>query len=310
MSQNQEMQAILESINSNIDKFAQVCQMVEINAQKNPFAKQNMANSSAFIDSFKNTSVAMDKLINQAQSTDLGDKFTIWFGWFDKELKSVKAKKSELLEKRNVRNYVYKRHEWHYRGYYNIIDNIFVIMNQVLGVANYAVNQALRGVDYKSIDDICAGYYTQTIDRNIADYLWGKKPGALASSLQAILLGDGYKVVVRKVNFQDDMSISDMIEYAERLHEINFGYWEKQNKKEIERVKDQVNAILKDFNDMAKRNPKHVKFVARHIKVATSYIALLIGKMHEFSKTDIGSLQIISKELISILNGLLDYKGE
>lgn len=310
MSQDKEMQAILESINSNIDKFAQVCQMTEINAQKNPFAKELASNSSAFIDSFKNTSVGMDKLVKQAQSTDLGDKFTIWFGWFDKELKSINAKKSELLEKRNVQGYTYKRHIWNYKYYKNIGDNILIITNQVLGVAHYAINQAMRGVDYKTIDDICTDYYKGTIDRNIANYLWGKNPGALTKALEAVLIGDGQKVVILKMNFKDDMSISEMIEWAEELHEINFTAWAKHNERYTKGLKEEIDSILKDFNDLAKRNPKHVKFAARHVKIAAAYVAILVGKMKEFLNTDMKCLQVVSKETVDILNGLLKYKGE
>lgn len=304
-----DTEVALEALNHNLDRFSKLLTAIDINTQRNPLAKQVMVNSDEFIDSFAGTVVNLTGIIKNAQSTSFGDKLIQWFGIFDKELKSVKARRSELLAKKDVQNYTYKRHTWHYRYLSNMPENIFTIMDMCLNTVIFAINQSNNGRPQKEIDNIIADFYKRTIDPNIDSYLFGKKKGALYKNVVATLIGDGYNEKVVTVNFKDEVDISTLIDWAEDLCKIDFNFYKKDWGNRVNEINGSVKDILNKLNTQAKANPKNAAFCTRHLKVCSSYLAMLVGKLQEFADADTKSFKTVTEEIIKILQGLLDYKG-
>ena len=62
---------------------------------------------------------------------------------------------------------------------------------------------------------------------------------------------------------------------------------------------------------MNKSNNAGAKTIgAKYIKNCTTYLALFCSKLDEFYEADLESLKIVYTEMVKVLNGLYDYKGE
>ena len=308
-----EIDLALEAFNKAAKEFTKLTVNSEIALQRNPLAVKNTVNSDKFYESYSKMTTNLDSIIKSAQSTSITDKFVIWFGIFDKELKALKTKKSLLLAKMHVQNYTYKRHLWNYStsASNNVADNIFGVMNQVMSVTNYAITAARENIlAPHEIDTLVLAYYRTTIDPNISSYLFGHQKGEMSKKLRAHWIGNGLDEKIITVNFQDDMSISEMMDMAEMFHEIDWEARKDLGKAIIKDTKAQIDSIMANMNLAVKSNPKIAPVCTKHIKVCASYMALLVTKLNEYDESDYHCFKTIGDEIISILKGLESYKGE
>ena len=307
---SQETQVLLESIMSSLNKNHELITMAKFNELKHPDAMVSTLSSEPYLTNNATMTVALDKLVNKAQSTSIKDSFTSWFGWFDNNIPQLNAKRSDLLAKKNVQNYTYKRHIWNYQSSQWFFDACIYVINGVLNVTSYTLDPNVQAkVDAKLIDNEVNAYYEDTVNPFIDRYLFGRKKGVAKERIIGIMIGDGFKEVTKKMNFKDDVSISDMLDMAEYLNEVNAKDDFHISEGAIKDIRAQVDKIIKRFMDQSKHSQDKA-LTTKYIKVCITYVAMMIDKMNECNTADYYSFSIIGTEIINILQGLLDYNGD
>lgn len=311
MAQIDTMEILVENAGKSLDAFTTKVAELDILAQKNPAFNLTPTYNQEFNLNYGKMEGDMLKIIKQAQSITLSDTMTSWFGWFDHEIKALKVKKSELLAKRNVKNYTYKRHIWNYHYIDAIVHNIFSFIGSALNGAAFALNNSsFTKYSEKDLNNILGDHFRQ-LDNNIDRYLFGKKPNILKNRIIGSLLGDGFKPVIINKNFQDEHSISTLIDLVESFDNIS---WQQRKNYMIASLKDvqaQINDILKNFKAVAgSKSSKAKDFCNKWIKICTSVIGLLMKKYNEFIDADNFSLKTQCTEIYNVLKGLLEYTGD
>ena len=306
----EQYEVVIESINKNMDILQRLSQSAEIGSQTNPLAFKKIQDSEEYINAFKNVNTGMHDLVAKcAQSTTFSDTLLSWFGIFNQDLKFIKAKRSELIAKKDVQEYTYERHYWNYTYLANVKNNILELITRCFNALSFALDNAeKKAYPLKEIDTIIADYYRDCIDCEIDRLLYGKKKGLLKERITAYLIGDGIKPVVKKMNFKDEISISTLIDLGNSWADLNFEYFAKMDKAYVADLKNKIKSITDDIRTLSK-NPSHADFAAKHVKMANAHIALLLSKLEEFLSADLFSFKTVTSELISILKGLYEYKG-
>lgn len=306
----EQYEVVIESINKNMVILQRLSQSAEIGSQTNPLAFKKIQDSEEYINAFKNVNTGMHDLVAKcAQSTTFSDTLLSWFGIFNQDLKFIKAKRSELIAKKDVQEYTYERHYWNYEYLANVKNNILELITRCFNALSFALDNAERqAYPLKEIDAIVSDYYRDCIDCEIDRLLYGKKKGLLKERITAYLIGDGLKPVIKKMNFKDEISISTLIDLGNSWADLNFEYFAKMDKAYVADLKNKIKSITDDIRRLSK-NPSHADFAAKHVKLANAHIALLLSKLEEFLSADLFSFKTVTSELISILKGLYEYKG-
>ena len=252
----------------------------------------------------------IEKLTTKARADRLSDIITRTFGLFDEEMTELGAKKSELLAKDNVKNYKYKHHIWR-AGWYSVeYDNIFAVINHVLYMTRIVVDKNSRSCSAKFIQEEVDKEYKAKIDGYIETRLCGWTNGAYAKYLKACMLGDCKKEVVKEFNFQDDWSISDMLDWERKVTKEILDRNKKLEVADLKDMRAQIKDIIKKFHDYAKLDPGNAKIYGAEIKRCIKYTTFLCGRLDEFLDATFYSLQTQRDEIHKVLKGLLEYNGD
>lgn len=308
---DQNTQILLESIISHIDKNKELVNMAKFSDIPHANAIANTITSSDYVKNSEAINAGLERLISKAQSTNISDKFTNWFGWFDHEIPELNAKRSELLAKKDVQNYTYTRHYWAYQDISWFWNNVISCINGILNITSYVtdpkVNEQLDG---KLLDKEVDTYYSEVINPYIDQHLFGKKKNAARDRLIGMLVGNGLTEATKKMNFKDDITISAMLDMAESLHDFNLKGESKITEGEIKDIKAQIDGIMAKFNSTVKNSVRDPKIAAKWLKVGIQYIAIMMDKLYEWNNAEYYSLNIIGSEILKVLKGLLKYQGK
>ena len=241
----EQYEVVIESINKNMDILQRLSQSAEIGSQTNPLAFKKIQDSEEYINAFKNVNTGMHDLVAKcAQSTTFSDTLLSWFGIFNQDLKFIKAKRSELIAKKDVQEYTYERHYWNYTYLSNVKNNILELITRCFNALSFALDNAeKKAYPIKEIDTIISDYYRDCIDCEIDRLLYGKKKGLLKERITAYLIGDGITPVVKKMNFKDEISISTLIDLGNSWADLNFEYFAKMDKAYIADLKNKIKSI-------------------------------------------------------------------
>ena len=249
------------------------------------------------------------------QSTSIFDKITISFGLFDEDVKELNTKKSILLKKINVKNYMIKPIELHpiysYGSSTEMLNSCYqFIYEGFVYYANRVFNE--HRDDYKD----CIKKYSDEYTKELAPYLakhFGKvyTNNAIYKRFLFASVGDGSKIKYKDINFQKDyFRLQDRID-----HINNF-----MNKTDAKDVYEHLGASMEDFNV---RFGRMVKDIATQLHTKEQIAAInTLGKMalSEFKIVDQYYLQVtlafldmitlIRTDSLKICKGLLAYTGE
>ena len=309
-----EFTIIMESLNKKIENLEMIT--VQSKGRMNPVLTNNIEANPVYAQNLAGANNDIEKLAKSLQSISFGDKLTLWLGLFDKSYKDLVAKKSDILKKldSDIKGYTYDRHWWNYvyRRYY--VDNIFYMINNILGNTQYMVRNlsGKSAADLKSFDTEVSTYY-KWVDDVFEKYLHGKKKGALKTAIFNNNLGDGYQVRMhKKLNMQDDpVQLRDCFDFIEAIQEVDFVSARKFDKAAIKDLENKIKSIITDFNTLNKQNNASAKtYGVKYIKTCNTYVGLLCTKLDEFYNADIDTLKTEYDEMVKVLNGLYNYKGE
>ena len=252
----------------------------------------------------------IEKLTTKARADRLSDIITRTFGLFDEDMTELGAKKSELLAKDNVKNYKYKHHIWR-AGWYSVeYDNIFAVINHVLYMTRIVVDKNTRSCSAEYIKEEVDKEYKVKVDGYIETRLCGWTKGAYAKYLKAEMLGDGKKEVIKEFNFQDDWSISDMLDWERKVTKDILDREKKFETANMKDVREQIKGIVKSFHDYAKLDPGNAKLYAEEIKRCIKYTAFLCSRVDEFLDATFYAFNTQRDEIHKVLKGLLEYNGD
>jgi hypothetical protein len=124
------------------------------------------------------------------------------------------------------------------------------------------------------------------------------------------MLGDGKKEVIKEFNFQDDWSVSDMLDWEQKITKDAL---ESNKKVDLAVVKDnreKLKKIMKDFHDMASTDKGNAKLYADEIKRCVKYTTYLTMRLDEFMNATYRCMTIQRDEIHKVLKGLLEYNGD
>ena len=252
----------------------------------------------------------IEKLTSKARADKFSDILTRTFGLFDEEMTELGAKKSELLAKDNVKNYKYKHHIWN-AGWYSVeYDNIFEVINHVLYMTRIVVDKNTRSCSAQFIKEAVDKEYKEKVDGYIETRLCGWTAGAYGKYLKGVMLGDGKKEVVKEFNFQDDWSISDMLDWERHVTKDILERNKKLETADIKDVREKIKNIIKSFHDYAKYDPGNAKIYGAEIKRCIKYTSFLCSRLDEFLDATFYGLSTQREEIHKVLKGLLDYNGD
>lgn len=253
---------------------------------------------------------AVDKLSSRASANKFKDHLTRTFGVFDDDLTELNAKKSELLAKDGVKNYTYKHHIWH-AGWYGVeIDNIYTLINNILNMTRVVVDKNVRNTSAAYIKERVDEEYKSKVDGYIETRLCGWAKGAYEKYLLAHMLGDGNKEVVKEFNFQDDWSISDMLDWEQKMTKDVIDNGRKIETAQVKDVREQLKGIIKRFHDYANADKANAKIYAAEIKRCIKYTTYLCMRMDEFVNATFKGFTVQRDEIHKVLKGLLEYQGD
>ena len=268
-------------------------------------------NNEFFIKTFGNFSDHMNKLVKSAQSSTFSDKITKWTCLFDEKLEFINAHRSELLSKKDVKNYTYKRHIWRYEYREDIREAIFSTMNNCIATVNFAINALRDGYTHEEVDNVISDYYRTRIDSCINTFLYGTKKGELDKRIKGLLLGDGFKEVIITMNFQNEVSISTLIDLANKTAGNDWKYIAEKEAADVKDIEIQIKDILKRLNiELKKSNPKDAKYITKHLKTCSIYLGILVMKIKEFQESNLYCFKTFVTEVSDILKGLYEYDGD
>lgn len=302
-----EYEVALEGLNKNIKNLEFIA--VQSKGKANPV--YNMQADPIYLHNMGQANTEIEKFAKSLQSIGLGGKLTVWFGLFDKDYKDLKAKKSEILKKLNVKGYTYDRHWWNYYYRKYMVDNVFYMINNMLGNTQWAI-KALMQQSANDVETQMKSYYAW-VEEIINKHFAGKGKGKLKSTVMALNLGDGFQVRThKKINLQDDpVQMADIFDFIEAIQKVDFTTERRFDKAAIKDLEGKLKSIIGDFNVLNKSNNAGAKTIgAKYIKNCTTYLALFCSKLDEFYESDLESLKIVYTEMVKVLNGLYDYKGE
>ena len=253
---------------------------------------------------------ALDKLSSRASANKFKDLMTRTFGVFDDEMTELNAKKSDLLAKDGVKNYTYKHHIWN-AGWYGVeLDNIYNLINHILYMTRVVVDKNTRETSAAYVKEEVDKEYKANIDGYIETRLCGWGNGAYEKYLLAHMLGDGKKEVIKEFNFQDDWSISDMLDWEQKITKDVIENGKKMEMAQVKDVREQLKKIIKDFHDYASADKANAKLYAAEIKRCIKYTTFLCMRMEEFMNATFKGFTVQREEIHKVLKGLLDYNGD
>ena len=251
-----------------------------------------------------------DKIVNKATSNTISDFFTKVFGVFDSQMTELGAKRSELLRKDHVKNYTYKHHIWHAFFNANEFRNLIIMIKNVLYCTEIVINKNARDCSAQAAKEWADDAYKNVIDGFIETKICGWSKGAYEKDIRVWLLGDGKKEVIKEYNFQDDWSISDMLDWEAYVRKEYLASKERYQDAAVKDFRDQIKRIIKDFNMLIKVDKANAKIYAREIKRCIKYTNLFLDKMNEFNKATFYCLNTQRDEIHKVLKGLLEYQGD
>ena len=307
MFENKSYEYTRDAVLEAVDAFANTMLMQQIAADKGKIAigdPLGTAKQFSIIDD------GIERLSSKARANSFKDIITRTFGLFDSDMTELNAKRSDLLAKDHVKNYTYKHHIWR-AGWYSVeYDNIFFLINQVLNVTRNVVDKNTRDCSAQYIKERADEYYKAKVDGYIETRLCGWKKGAYANFLRINMLGDGKKEVVREFNFQDDWSITDMLNWEQKITKDLLDHGKKIDEANIKDIRSQLKEIIKRFHDYASTDKENAKIYAAEIKRCIKYTTLLVSKLDEFIEETYSCMQVQRGEIHKVLNGLLEYHGD
>jgi hypothetical protein len=298
------LKACLEAI----DAFADSMLKQQIAADKGAVLNMNFD-----VDKANNFAIMYDsieKISTKARADRFKDMITRTIGLFDEEMTELNAKKSDLLAKDNVQHYTYKHHIWRAAWYSVEIDNIYAVLNHVLDLTQFVVHKEGRTCSAAYAKEIVDKEYKSKVDGYIETRLCGWAKGAYEKYLTVNMLGDGKKEVIKEFNFQDDWSVSDMLDWEQKITKDAL---ESNKKVDLAVVKDnreKLKKIMKDFHDMASTDKGNAKLYADEIKRCVKYTTYLTMRLDEFMNATYRCMTIQRDEIHKVLKGLLEYNGD
>lgn len=252
----------------------------------------------------------IDKLATKSRADTFKDIMTRTFGLFDSDMTELNAKRSDLLAKDHVKNYTYKRHYWN-AGWYSVeYDNIFAVTNHILTCTRFVIDKNRRSCSAQYAKEIADKEYKAKIDGYIETRLCGWTKGAYSNFLKVHMIGDGKKIVMREMNFQDDWSISDMLDWEQKISKDFLDYWKKMRVASVKDVREQLKKIISDFNAIAKADKANAKIYANEIKRCIKYTTYMMMRLDEFVSATFDCLELQHDEIHKVLEGLLKYEGD
>lgn len=299
------LKATLEAV----DAFADSMLMKQISGEKG--AILNIDYGTHEFKQFASIHDGIDRLVvSKARANTFKDIITRTFGLFDSEMTELNAKRSDLLAKDNVKHYTYKHHLWH-AGWYGVeYDNIIAVIEDVLYFTRLVIDKRTRRCSAEYMQDLVSQEYKRKIDGYIETRLCGWAKGAYGKYMRAVMLGDGNKEIVREFNFQDDWSISDMLDWEQRITKDVLEHGKKIEQATSKDISGKIKDIISDFNTIAKADKQNAKIYAAEIKRAIKYSAFLMSRLDELIDATFYSMGVERDEIHKVLNGLLEYNGD
>lgn len=309
MFDNKTDEYTLKAILEAVDAFTDSMIMKQISGEKG--AILNMDYGSHEFQQFATIHDGIDRLVvSRARADSFKDIITRTFGLFDSEMTELNAKRSDLLAKDNVKNYTYKHHLWH-SGWYGVeYDNIIAVIEDVLYFTRLVIDKRTRKCSAEYMKELVDQEYKRKIDGYIETRLCGWKKDAYKSYMRAVMLGDGHKEVVKEFNFQDDWSISDMLDWEQRMTKDMLDHTKKIEHSTSKDITNNIKKIISDFNTIAKTDKEHAKLYADEIKRAIKYSSFLMSRLDEFLDATFYCLNTQREEVHKVLKGLLEYSGD
>ena len=253
---------------------------------------------------------AIEKIGSKARADRFKDIITRTFGLFDEEMTELNCQKSNLLAKDNVKNYTYKHHLWNAGWYGAEVENIYNAINYVLDMTRYVVDKQVRDTSAQYAKEEIDQEYKAKIDGYIETRLCGWSKGAYEKFLLAHMLGDGKKEVIKEFNFQDDWSISDMLDWEQKVTKDFIASSKKVEEASVKDARNQLKDIIKRFHDYASTDKANAKIYAAEIKRCIKYTTFFCMRLDEFCNATFKAMSTQREEIHKVLQGLLDYNGD
>lgn len=298
------LKACLEAI----DAFADSMFQKQIAADKGVVL--NLGTNAGEAGKFAIMHDAIDKIGSKARADRFKDIITRTFGLFDEEMTELNAKKSDLLAKDGVKHYTYKHHIWHAGWYGAEHENLVNAINYVLDMTRYVVDKQSRETSASYAKEEVDKEYKATIDGFIETRLCGWGKGAYEKYLLANMLGDGKKEIIKEFNFQDDWSISDMLDWEQKVTKDFIASGKKIDEAGAKDIRNQLKDIIKRFHDYANADKANAKIYAEEIKRCIKYTTFFCMRLDEFVSATYKGLSVQREEIHKVLKGLLDYNGD
>lgn len=260
-----------------------------------------------FINAMKDFNRGVDMMGKaELQSTNLKDKFVSLLGWFDNEVKGLNVNRSALLAKKDVKNYTYKRHRWGWWFNTNFRANTVNAINYTLDIMWYIIKKCEANEDPKEIIRVIRPDIDQNLYPYIDKYIGGRKKGGMYNLIMDYMI-DGDRM--HTMNFADDVSISNMMDLCNQLQSIDKkDLYDYVHARSLD-LDSQCKGFISRYSALIKRGKTNAA-ILKIFQECITILNLCMTKFYEYDKALVNSFEIEAKEVISVLKGLLEYKGD